>query len=173
MSKQSPAIRLGEILVERGVLTEQQVFEILQKQKTTHFPFGVLAERMFDVTVTSIEDAWVEQYVRENPAIDLRTQRIDEEALRTINARQAWQFEILPLRFEPSGELLMAATRHRLARAVSFAARRIKSTVLFNIAQSAQLRDFLRKHYPMPEVTEEILEMARRWCRAQDQESAA
>ena len=39
-------IRLGELLVERGILSEQQVFEILETQKREGKPFGVLAEMM-------------------------------------------------------------------------------------------------------------------------------
>ncbi len=47
----------------------------------------------------------------------------------------------------------MAASRSRLARAVSFIARRLTPVVLFRIAESDQLRGFLKKHYPMPEVS--------------------
>ena len=82
--------------------------------------------------------------------------------LRLINRRQAWQFEILPLRMDEStGELLMAASKHRLARAVTFAASRLKPIVYFRVAESEQLREFLRHHYPMAEVSEEILRQAR------------
>ena len=40
-------IRLGEILVENGLLTPQQVNQVLKQQKRGGRPFGVLAERMF------------------------------------------------------------------------------------------------------------------------------
>lgn len=150
-------IRIGQILVERGILSEQQVFEILQVQKTEGTPFGVLAERLFEVSVESVEDAWIEQYCRNTGVIDLEDQEIDVAALKLINRRQAWQFEVLPLRYEPTGELLMAASRRRLARAVTFMANRIRPVVYFRIARSNQLRKFLAKHYPMPEVTQELL----------------
>ena len=83
-------IRIGEILVEQGVLNEQQVFEIVQAQKKLHLPFGVLAERMFEVTLESIENAWIEQYHRFTGTIDLSEQTFDDRALRMINRRQAW-----------------------------------------------------------------------------------
>lgn len=150
-------IRIGQILVERGILSEQQVFEILQVQKTEGTPFGVLAERLFEVSVESVEEAWIEQYCRNTGVIDLEDQEIDVAALKLINRRQAWQFEVLPLRYEPTGELLMAASRRRLARAVTFMANRIRPVVYFRIARSHQLRKFLAKHYPMPEVTQELL----------------
>ncbi|MCC7205013.1 MAG: hypothetical protein IT441_08020 [Phycisphaeraceae bacterium] len=161
MANPSPDLRIGQILIERGILSEQQVFEILQAQKQRALPFGVLAERMFEVTVESIEDAWVEQYCRFTGAVDLTHAEFDAQALRLINRRQAWQFEILPIRFEASGELLMAASRHRLARAVTFAAHRLEPVVYFRVAESDQLRDFLQKFYPMPEVTHEIIRRAK------------
>ena len=66
-------IRIGEILIEQGILSEQQVLEIVQAQKQRHEPFGVLAEKMFDVTVQSIENAWIEQYHRYTGTINLGT----------------------------------------------------------------------------------------------------
>jgi len=153
-------IRIGQILLQRGVLTEQQVFEIVQAQKRTGMPFGVLAERLFDVTIESIEEAWVEQYSRFTGTLDLSKERFDAEALRQINRRQAWQFQMLPVHVEASGELLVAAARTRLARAVTFAATRLDKQVYFRVAESDQLQQFLRRHYPMPEVTEAILQRA-------------
>jgi len=154
-------LRIGEILVELGVLREQQVFETVQAQRQQSLPFGVLAERMFDVTVDSIEQAWVEQYARLTEPIDLDQQAVDQDVLRLINRRQAWQFEILPIRYAEGGELLVAASRQRLARAVTFATQRLKPIVFFRIAESGQLRRFLQEHYPMPEVTQELLRRAR------------
>jgi len=154
-------VKIGEILVNQGILSPQQVFEILEKQKQTGIPFGVLAEKMFEVCAQTIEEAWIEQYHRFTGEIDLDHQIVDDKALRLINRRQAWQFEILPLRFEPGGELLIAASKNRLARAVSFIANKIKPVVYFRIARSDQLRGFLQEHYPMPEVSEELLKKAR------------
>ncbi len=166
MGSNRQEIRIGEILVERHVLSEQQVFEILQQQRTTNMPFGVLAEKLFDVTVETIENAWIEQYCRMTGEIDLSEQSVDVRVLKLINRRQAWQFEILPLRFEPTGELLIAASRNRLARAVTFAANRIKPIVYFRIARSDQLRQFLHRHYPMSEVSQELIRRARDFAHA-------
>ena len=157
----SQPLRIGEILIEQGVLSEQQVFEIMQAQKTMQMPFGVLAEHLFDVTLDSIERAWVEQYHRFTGTIDLDQERFDAEALQLINRRQAWQFEILPVRYEDDGELLVAASRARLARAVTFAAARLEQVVYFRIAESEQLQRFLQKHYPMPEISRQLIDKAR------------
>lgn len=155
------ALRIGEILIEQGVLSEQQVFEIVQAQKKQQLPFGVLAERMFDVTLESIENAWIEQYHRFTGTLNLQDMQIDETALRLINRRQAWQFEILPIGYEAGGELLMAASRKRLARAVTFATNRIDRVVYFRIAESHQLQQFLQSYYPMPEISSDMIARAR------------
>lgn len=157
----SQSVQIGQVLIEQGILNEQQVLEVVQAQRQKSLPFGVLAEQMFDVTVQSIEQAWIEQYCRFTGTVDLSKEAIDQKVLKSINRRQAWQFEILPLRYEPEGELLIAASRNRLARAVTFVANRLEPVVFFRIAESQQLRQFLKNHYPMPEVTDEILRRAR------------
>ncbi len=155
-------LRIGEILVEHGVLTEQQAFEVVQQQKRCKKPFGMLAEQMFDVTLEAVEQAWVDQYHRFTGTIDLADQHFDEQALRTLNRRQAWQFEMLPIGFDGnSGELLLAASKHRLARAVTFAAKQIEYPVFFRIAERSELRSFLRQHFPMPEISEQIIQLAK------------
>ncbi|MEM1445250.1 MAG: hypothetical protein AAGF84_04290 [Planctomycetota bacterium] len=166
MSTSAPQpLQIGQILVQQGVLTEQQAFEIAAAQKTRHKPFGVLAEEMFDVTVEAIEEAWVEQYHRFTGTIDLNEQKVDERALRTIHRRQAWQFQMAPVRFEKTGELLIAADRSRLARAVTFATRTLEVPTYFRIAESEDLRGFLRRHFPMPEVSDELIALAQRMTR--------
>lgn len=160
--QQDQPIKIGQILIEQGVLSEQQVFEILQAQHTRQLPFGVLAEEMFDVTLGSIEDAWVEQYHRFTGTIDLDQVTFDADALRSINRRQAHQFELLPIRYEPGGELLLAASKRRLARAVTFATRTLDRVAFFRVAESEQLKAFLQEHYPMPEVSDELIEQAKR-----------
>jgi len=155
-------IRIGQILVDQGVLNDQQVLEILQQQRSQGVPFGVLAERMFDVTLGSIEKAWAGQYHQITGTIDLSKQAIDERVLSLINRRQAWQFEMMPLHYmQPGGELVIAATDHRLARAVTFAANRMEPVVYFRIADAYQMRQFLQEYYPMPEITQDIKDRAR------------
>ncbi|MEO0587015.1 MAG: hypothetical protein AAF078_05190 [Planctomycetota bacterium] len=157
----SETLRIGEILVTHGVLTEQQVFEVVQAQKSRRLPFGVLAERMFDVTVAAIEDAWVEQYRRLTGTFSLAGVTPSDEALAKINRRQAWQFEMLPVEVDEAGDVLIAASSRRLARAVTFAAQHLDQVAYFRVADDAELRDALRRVYPMPEVAGEYLELAR------------
>ena len=143
-------IQIGQLLVEQGVLSAQQVRHILKVQKMSHRPFGDLAERLFGIDPREVEDAWVEQYLRVTGTIDLREVEMDTECLRALNRRQAWQFHLLPLRRDGDA-VQMATTPENLVRSVNFASRKLDEPVHFLIASRQQLREFLMKHYPVPE----------------------
>ena len=145
-----PGIQIGQLLIEQGVLTESQVDHILKVQKMSHRPFGDLAERLFGIDAKAVEDAWVEQYVRLAGVVDLDEQRIDTDCLRLLNRRQAWQFHLLPLNREQD-DLHMATSPQDLVRAVNFSGRKLDEPVNFVVAERDQLREFLMKHYPVPE----------------------
>ena len=143
-------IQIGELLVEQGVLTTHQVRHILQVQKLSHRPFGDLAERLYGIDPKAVEDAWVEQYLRTAGVVDLDEQGIDTDCLRLLNRRQAWQFHLLPLRREDQA-ISMATSAENLVRSVNFATRKLDEPVFFLIAERQQLREFLMKHYPVPQ----------------------
>lgn len=142
-------IQIGQLLVEQGVLSQEQVQEILELQKVSHRPFGDLAERLYGIDPRAVEDAWVEQYLRTVGVVDLSDQKIDSECLRLLNRRQAWQFHTLPTNREHSN-LNVATCAEQLVRAVNFSTRKFQEPVYFLIAERKQLREFLMKHYPVP-----------------------
>src|SRR5262249_12368276 len=119
-------------------------------QKQSHRPFGDLAERLFGISPRAVEDAWVEQYVRTVGTIDLNDVDFDSECLRLLNRRQAWQFHVLPTNREPDA-LNVATSATDLVRAVNFSAQKIDEPLCFMIAERRQLREFLMKHYPVPQ----------------------
>jgi hypothetical protein len=143
-------IQIGELLIEQGVLTETQVAHILKVQKLSHRPFGDLAERLFGISPQAVEDAWVQQYVRLAGTVDLDDQKFDEQCLRLLNRRQAWQFHVLPMHRQEE-ELNLATSAENLVRAVNFSSKKLDEPVFFQIAERKQLREFLMKHYPVPE----------------------
>ncbi len=145
-----PGIQIGQLLIEQGVLTPEQVQHVLKIQKMSHRPFGDLAERLYGINPRAIEDAWVEQYVRVAGVVDLNQQRIDEQCLRQINRRQAWQFHMLPINREEDN-LNVATSAQDLVRAVNFSCKKLDEPVYFMIAERMQLREFLMKHYPVPQ----------------------
>jgi type IV pilus assembly protein PilB len=143
------AMKLGELLVQRGLLTERQVDEIIRAQKDNGRPFGELAESMFGLTAEEIESAWAAQFTQLTETFDPTVEPIDTDVLELVDRRRAWQFGVLPIRRENDG-LLMATTQDYLARAARFVAWHIREPVYFVVAQSPQLEQALRERYPLP-----------------------
>jgi len=146
------AIRLGEILIQRGLLTEAQVDQILDQQTQWHRPFGVLAEEMFGLSVDDVEQAWAEQYAALTRTLDVRHETPDPNALAMVDRRQAWQFRVLPLRFDGE-ELMVATTRDQLARALRFASRCLATPCYLVLTETRALGESLMRHFPMAGMT--------------------
>lgn len=153
-------IQIGQLLVEQGVLTQEQVEHILAVQRSTSRPFGDLAERLYGVDPRAVEDAWVEQYVRIAGVVDLEQLELDRRCLRLLNRRQAWQMNVLPANREDS-QLNIATSADNLVRAVNFSTRTFDEPVFVMIAEREQLREFLMKHYPVPEFIAQYAESLR------------
>lgn len=143
------SVRLGEVLIRRGVLTSEQVDDVLLEQQRTKRPFGLLAEQMFGIPEVVIEQAWAEQYASITGIFDLEENPPEREALGLVSRRQAWQFSVLPITFD-GHELVMATTRDNLPRALRFATRVLERPCFFVLADSEPLADALNEHYPMP-----------------------
>ncbi len=140
-------LRIGDLLVEHGVLTRDQCEELAHVQRESSRPFGVLAETLFKVPPQALDRAWAEQYAQAAPSVNPVCERVEPEALELISRRQAWQFRLLPLRFE-RGELIICTTRQHLPRALNFAYRNLDARCGFVIAETAHFGAALRAHYP-------------------------
>jgi hypothetical protein len=150
-------VRLGEILVKQGLLTREQVSQVLETQKEQGRPFGVLAEQMFDLDPRAVESAWVTQYAQLAGPVDPNQFRIDRTCLKLVNRRQAWQFHLVPVARD-GGELIVLTDEKHLAKALRFAASTFKEATYFRIATSEALHDLLMQHYPVPEFLAEYAE---------------
>ncbi|MEX2217348.1 MAG: hypothetical protein WD749_01195 [Phycisphaerales bacterium] len=149
-------MRLGDLLVRRGVLTEAQRDAVLEHQRMTGRPFGELAERLFGVGQSAVEEAWAEQYALIARRVDPRSERLDPAALTLLDRRQAWQFRMLPLRFE-ADELLICTTQDHLPRALKFAGWKIQAPCFFVLADPRSLGEALLRHYPMEGMSPDVV----------------
>lgn len=145
-------LRMGEILVNQGLLTIDQVNRILEIQSDTGRPFGELAETLFDLSGEDVEKAWAEQYSCITQTLDPCAEEVDSKVLGLINRRQAWQFGILPIRFD-SNEVMVATTLENLPRAARFVAWNFEKPVYFVISEMDLLEEALQKHFPLPGVS--------------------
>tara|TARA_Y100001933_G_C18913879_1_gene527948 strand:+ start:241 stop:723 length:483 start_codon:yes stop_codon:yes gene_type:complete len=153
-------MRLGDLLVQRGVIDDEQRAEVLRQQRVTGRPFGLLAEEMFGVDPRAVERAWAAQYAGYAERIDLDTETPSVDALRVLEPRQAWQFAVLPLRIEQD-ELVLATTEEHLARALRFAGWRVPFQCRFAICDEQDLSRAIEQHYPMAGLTTDAMRSLR------------
>ncbi|GJQ29105.1 MAG: hypothetical protein HBSAPP03_09890 [Phycisphaerae bacterium] len=149
-------LHLGDLLVKHGVLSAAQRDAVLEAQRVRGGPFGAIAEQMFGVNPTLVEQAWAEQYASMAPHMDPRAYPVSARTLEIISKRQAWQFRLLPL--EMTGrELLACTTQEALPRALKFAGWRLGHGVRFVIADPKALGEALEKHYPMAGMSADMM----------------
>jgi len=141
-------VRIGEVMVNHGLLTQSQVNSIIEHQKERPRPFGELAEVLFHVSAEDVEAAWVEQYSLITEHVDPTQETVDPAVLDLITKRQAWQFRCMPLRWDDS-EVMVATVRDHLTRAMRFALRHVVQPCWFVLADADQLGVALMEHYPM------------------------
>ncbi len=145
-------LRLGTILVDNGVLTDDQVKAVLNVQHRTGQPFGLICEQMYDIPPQSIEDAWATQYSARTTTVDPRLLTPEASAMETVTRRQAWQFNVLPIQWD-GRELMMATTPAGLCRALRFATNVLGVPAYFVMCEPTELQDAMQMHYPLPGTT--------------------
>lgn len=113
-------IRLGEILVGAGVLTEGQLNEALAKQKETREPIGELLTKLGFVTEEKIKYALELQFGVKH--INLKQARIAPEVLKLLPETLLKQYQMIPVTVnqltvamvDPNNILAIDQIRHRL-----------------------------------------------------------
>lgn len=140
--------RLGEILVSRGLLDAGQVEAVVAAQRNSSRPFGLLAEEMFGLSREAVEKAWVEQYAMLVQHIDPIKEKVDPGVLGVVSRRQAWQFQVLPVRVD-GGEVMVVTSPEHLARAIRFATACLATPVFFVLADAHKVREAIDRYYPM------------------------
>jgi len=144
-------MRIGELLVRQGILTEAQVESVLEIQTGRTEPFGSICERLYGVAPEVVEDAWVEQYTELTGSLQPDFDTCDPAVIDLLTRRQAWQFRIVPIRWE-DGAVVLATTKSHLQRALRFVTSTLSFPVYFLITDATTLGESLDRYYPMGEV---------------------
>ncbi len=141
-------LRLGDVLVRQGVITDTQRDAILKEQKRAGRPFGVIAETLFDVSPEAIEKAWASQYADLAAAVTPADLQPEPEVLGLIDNRQAWQFRVVPLKMD-GPEVVFCTCQDSLARALRFVGWRVGLPCYFVLTDPKSLGKLLETHYPL------------------------
>ena len=95
-AKVAQEIRLGDLFVREGLITEQQLKEGLAEAKTTGTRIGYALVKLGFVAEEELTRMLAKQY--RVPAVDLDKVKVDEKILKLVSAEVANKHMILPLR---------------------------------------------------------------------------
>ncbi|HEX2825717.1 MAG TPA: GspE/PulE family protein [Burkholderiales bacterium] len=148
MAEQRKKLRLGELLVQQGLITTDQLAIALAEQRHNHIPLGRLLVRLGFVTEIAIRDIMARTIGQES--IDLSQVVADGEALRLVPQEFARRNRILPIAYHGGNQVLTVATTEIFnvvamdqLRAMLGADIEIKT----QLAAEAQLEDFIDQFY--------------------------
>ena len=133
MSEQRKKLRLGELLVQQGLITHDQLRIALTEQKTQNMPIGRLLVRLGFVTEAVIRDIMARTIGQES--IDLTQVLVDAEALRLVPQEFARRHRLLPIAYDADQNLLIVAI-----------------TEVFNVVALDQLRSTLGQNIQLKTV---------------------
>ncbi len=124
MAEQRKRLRLGDLLVQQGLLTPDQLSIALAEQKVNAMPLGRLVVRLGFATENAIRDAMARTVGQES--IDLTLVVADADALQRVPQDFARRNHVLPIAYSAPDKLLTVAT-----------------TEIFNVVMMDQLRAML------------------------------
>jgi general secretion pathway protein E/type IV pilus assembly protein PilB len=124
MAEQRKKLRLGELLVQQGLITTDQLSIALAEQRHNNVPIGRLLVRLGFVTESAIRDIMARTIGQES--IDLAQVVADPEALKLVTQDFARRNRVLPIAYDPTEQVLTVAT-----------------TEIFNVVAMDQLRAML------------------------------
>jgi type II secretory ATPase GspE/PulE/Tfp pilus assembly ATPase PilB-like protein len=103
----APLQPLGQILVSKGVISDDQLRIALQEQSKTHQPLGRLLVRLGFLSEATIRDVLSENLGQES--VDLATIIVDPFALSLIPKDVARRYQMLPLSLDRTTNVLTLA----------------------------------------------------------------
>ena len=127
MAEQRKRLRLGDLLVQQGLLTGDQLTILLAEQRNSSIPLGRLVVRLGFATEAAVRDAMARTIGQES--IDLSQVVADPDALQMVPQDFARRNQVLPIAYSASESSLTVAT-----------------TEIFNVVVMDQLRALVGQH---------------------------
>lgn len=151
----APRKRIGDLLVESGLITEEQLLDALKEQRELKMRLGdVLITRNYITEQQLIE---VLEVLLGIPHIQLYRQKIDSNIINIIPQRLAEEHQVLPVRAE--GNRLIVAMADPLDY---FAIDELRMTTGFRIeptiASKDELQRAIKRYYGLQESVDQIMQ---------------
>ena len=104
---QKPKARLGDVLIEKGLINNDQLRIALTEQKRQNLPLGKLLVKLGFLTESVLRDALGESIGHES--VDLGTVVPDADAIKLLPKQLARRYKMLPLTFDRNRRELTVA----------------------------------------------------------------
>ncbi|MDF2937776.1 MAG: type secretory pathway, ATPase PulE/Tfp pilus assembly pathway, ATPase PilB, partial [Paenibacillaceae bacterium] len=152
--------RIGDLLLESGLITDEQLLNALKEQKELKMRLGdVLISRNYITEQQLIEVLEVQLGI---PHVQLYKQKIETKIINIIPQRIAEQHQVLPLRTE--GNKLIVAMADPLDY---YAIDELRMTTGFRIepviASKDELFRAIRRYYGLQETVDQIMQNLDQW----------
>ncbi|MGY1489234.1 GspE/PulE family protein [Methylobacillus pratensis] len=148
MVEQRRKLRLGELMVQQGLISQDQLRIALMEQEQSNIPLGRQLVRLGFVTEAMVRDLVAHTIGQES--IDLSTVVADAEALKMVQEGFARRYHILPVAFDANTRQLTVAMSDMFnvvaldqLRAAVGAQVQVKPV----LAAEAQLEDYIDQFY--------------------------
>ncbi len=107
MAEQRRKLRLGELMVQQGLISQDQLRIALMEQDQNNIPLGRQLVRLGFVTEAMVRDLVAHTIGQES--IDLSSVVADAEALKMVPEEFARRYQLLPIAFEEFSKILVVA----------------------------------------------------------------
>ena len=105
--QQQTQLPIGQLLMSKGVISEDQLRIAVQEQHKNHQPIGSLLVRLGFLSEATIRDVLSENLGKES--VDLTTVIIDSAAIALVPKDVARRYQLLPLSVDPTNRILILA----------------------------------------------------------------
>jgi len=148
MSEQKPKLHLGEIMMQQGLVTQDQLLIALKEQEKNGIPFGRQLVRLGFVTDAMVRDLVAQSTGQES--IDLSSFVADMDALAMVPEEFARHSRLLPVAYDESTRTLTIAM-HDISNVVVLDQLRAmldgKVYIKAVMAAEAELEHHIDQHY--------------------------
>ena len=138
--------KLGEVLVDEGLLKEEQVQEALRRQRATGETFGEILVSMAFLTETDIARTLVKQSGL--PYIDASKYRINQDGVQAVPAELMWQNQFIVL--DKIGKTLLVAISNVIGQEIFEKLEKVSGSQIFvYVSTGSQIQTALEKNVPI------------------------
>ncbi len=146
--------KIGDLLLERGFLTSQQLEEGLKNQSTTGKRLGEVLVQLNFITEEQLIDTISERL--QIPRVSLKTMYIDPQTVQKISVDVARRYCLIPI-FHVGNTLTLAMADPLNILAIDEIKYRTNSNVRRSVALASEIREAIDQHYSVADSLSQII----------------